>query len=85
VWFGEALDPMRLGAAEDAAASSDVFLVIGTSAVVYPAAALPERALAGGAYVVEVGPEDTPLTPRVQLGLRGPAGEIVPALLEALR
>jgi NAD-dependent deacetylase len=84
VWFGEGLDPERLRRAEAAAADSRVCLVIGTSSVVYPAAALPEIARAAGSYVVEVGPEPTPLTPHVPLSLRGPAGTVVPALLEAL-
>jgi len=57
--------------------------VVGTSAVVYPAAALPEAALAAGAYVVEINPEPTPLSPFASEVLAGPAGEILPALLEA--
>jgi NAD-dependent deacetylase len=85
VWFGEALDPQRLTRADEAAAGAEVVIVAGTSATVYPAAALPTRALAAGAYVVEVSPEDTPLSPQVQLALRGPAGTVLPALVEALR
>jgi NAD-dependent deacetylase len=62
---------------------ADVVLVIGTSSLVYPAAALPQIARDAGAFVVEVNPEPTPLTPLCQASLRGQAAEIVPALLEA--
>ena len=52
--------------------------VVGTSAVVYPAASIPEIARAAGAYIVEVNPERTPLSPACDEVLRGPAGEILP-------
>ena len=57
VWFGEALDPDILADAERAAATADVFLAIGTSSQVYPAAGLIPRARASGALVVEINPE----------------------------
>ena len=60
-----------------------VVLVVGTSSLVYPAAALPQIAKASGAYVVEVNPEPTPLSAEVDERLAGPAGAIVPALAEA--
>jgi NAD-dependent deacetylase len=58
-------------------------LVIGTSAVVYPAAALPPLAQRHGAYVAEINPEPTPLSSIVDERLAGPAGAVVPALLRA--
>ena len=61
----------------------DVLLVVGTSAVVYPAAALPRIARQGGALVVEINIEDTPLTAEADVVLRGPAADVLPAL-EAL-
>jgi len=83
VWFGEALEPGHIERAMDAARACDVLLVVGTSAVVYPAAALPRVAHAAGALVVEINVEDTPLTAEADVVLRGPAAEVLPAL-EAL-
>lgn len=75
VWFGEALDPDIVGRADEAAAC-DVFITIGTSAVVYPAAGLIEVARRGGAYTAEINPEATPAT--VDLALRGGAEAVLP-------
>jgi NAD-dependent deacetylase len=83
VWFGEALDPGSITRAIEAARACDVLLVVGTSAVVYPAAALPRIAHQGGALVVEINIEDTPLTAEADVVLRGPAAGVLPAL-EAL-
>ncbi|MFQ5422096.1 MAG: NAD-dependent deacylase, partial [Anaerolineae bacterium] len=67
VWFGEGLPPDALRTAVTAARSCDVFLSIGTSALVQPAASLPIEALNNGAYVVEVNMNETPLTPHIHL------------------
>jgi NAD-dependent deacetylase len=83
VWFGESLPPAALEAALAAAAACDVFLSVGTSALVQPAASLPLVALQKGAWVVEVNPAPTPLTPLVTVHLRGKAGEVLPALVQA--
>jgi NAD-dependent deacetylase len=80
VWFGEALDPADVDRAVEAARQCDVFLVIGTSALVYPAAGLPSVASRAGALVVEVNVDDTPLTPLAGAVLRGPAAVVLPAL-----
>ena len=56
-------------------------LVIGTSALVYPAAALPKLAREAGAFVVEVNPDETPFTPHASVSLRGKAAETLPLLL----
>ncbi len=82
VWFGEMLPASALRAAEQAAATAEVFFSIGTSALVYPAAELPFTALRAGAMVVEINPQPTPLSPHVTFSLNGPAGEILPALVE---
>ena len=58
-----------------------MFLVVGTSAVVQPAASLPMIARRRGAYVVEVNLEPTPLTSLVHESHHGMAAEILPALL----
>jgi NAD-dependent deacetylase len=84
VWFGEMLPSDALEAASEAARRSDLFLSVGTSSLVYPAAALPFDALENGATLVEINPEETPLTPHADYSVRGPAGEILPELVRAL-
>ena len=82
VLFGEMLPP---GAYENAAlraAECDLCFVVGTSAVVYPAALIPEVAHAAGAYVVEVNPERTPLSSSCDEVVTGKAGEILPLLCQ---
>jgi len=81
VWFGEALPEGMMKEAEHAASSAKVFLVVGTSAVVYPAAGLVPYARQAGGRVVEVNLEETPFSATVDLSLRGKAGEILPKLL----
>ena len=81
VWFGEPLPDGMMKEAEHAVTAAQVFLVIGTSANVYPAAGLVPFAKQAGAKVVEINTEDTPFTSVVDCALRGPAGEIVPKLL----
>ncbi|MCA9970885.1 MAG: NAD-dependent deacylase [Anaerolineales bacterium] len=83
VWFGENLPHAAWQQAAAAARACQVFFSIGTSALVQPAASLPLDALENGALVVEINPQPTPLTHYVDLSLRGPAGEVLPALVEA--
>jgi NAD-dependent deacetylase len=85
VWFGEALPRAALLRADATAASCDVCFVVGTSAIVYPAAGLPETAHRAGALVVEVNPEETELTPHADISLRGKAGEVLPYLAALIR
>jgi NAD-dependent deacetylase len=80
VWFGESLDDGVLAAVIEAATRCEVLLVIGTSSVVYPAAALPELAARHGATVIDLNVEDTPLTPAADVVVRGPAGQLLPAI-----
>jgi len=84
VWFGEALPSAALEAAGEAALRCDVFLSVGTSGLVEPAASLPFTALAAGAQVIEVNPDATPLTRRATLVLAGPAGTVLPRLVPAV-
>jgi NAD-dependent deacetylase len=84
VWFGEMLPVEALARAEEAARKCDVFLSIGTSTQVFPAAELPLMALRAGATVVEINPEATPLTRSAHFALQGPSGVVLPALLKAL-
>jgi len=83
VWFGEPLAETAVSMAFAAAHAADVVLVVGTSSVVYPAAALPQIARGAGAFVIEVNPEETPLTHSAHVSLRGKAAELVPALVGA--
>ena len=83
VWFGEALPPVALDAAFDAARNADLFLTIGTSGIVQPAASLPLLAASNGATTAEINPEETPLSARMTYVLRGPSGVLLPALVAA--
>jgi NAD-dependent deacetylase len=84
VWFGENLDPQILTRAQDEAAACDLFLSVGTSSMVYPAAGLIELAHRAGACVIEVNPEPTPFSGLVDLRIGAPAGEAVPQLTEEI-
>ena len=82
VWFGESLPPQIWAAAEHATEACDVFLVVGTSAVVYPAAGLVPLARSAGARIIEINIEETAMSGAVDCKLTGPAGDILPQLLE---
>jgi NAD-dependent deacetylase len=84
VWFEETLPEDALAEAERAARDCDVLLVVGTAAEVYPAAMLPTYARHHGAAVVEVNPNATRLSDRVDFALRGPSGVVLPALVAAV-
>jgi NAD-dependent deacetylase len=84
VWFGENLPAAALVAASTAAQTCDVFLSIGTSGLVQPAASLPYLALRHGAVVVEINPDETPLTTQATFVLNGPAGQVLPNLWQVL-
>jgi NAD-dependent deacetylase len=81
VWFGETLPEDQWMRAVNAARGASVFMVIGTSASVYPAAGLVRVARESGAQVVIVNPDPTPADGLAQWILRGPAGEILARLL----
>jgi len=80
VWFGEMLDSDIIHKASLLSSTCDAMLVIGTSAVVQPAASLPFSALNRGAKVIEVNPMPTPLTSYADLSFRGKSGEILPLI-----
>jgi NAD-dependent deacetylase len=84
VWFGEAIPRGPMVAASDAAEACDVFLSIGTSSLVYPAAGLAETALRAGATVIEINPNRTELSPAADVVLDGPSGVLLPGLLRKL-
>ena len=81
VWFGESLPGNVWLEAERATRQAGVFLVIGTAAVVYPAAGLVPLAKAAGAKVIEINLDETPYSAQVDCSLRGRAGELLPELI----
>jgi NAD-dependent deacetylase len=68
-----------------AAENSDVFLIVGTSGLVQPAASFPLTAKRSGAKLIECNPEQTPLTREVDVFLEGPSGQLLPKLLDWMR
>lgn len=81
VWFGEQLPETEWQRACLASARAELFLVIGTSAIVYPAAGLAQVARQQGAKLAIINPKATPLDGLADWVLRGPSGEILPRLL----
>ena len=84
VWFGENIPINSLQAAWEAAQSCDIFLTIGTSAIVQPAAQLPIISLQNGAIVVEINPNETPFSSHASFKLEGPSGIILPNLINTV-
>jgi len=85
VWFGELLSTDAIEAARRATDACDVMLVVGTSAVVQPAASMADWARQHGAAVIEVNPEATPLSSRAAVCLAGASGQVLPRLLDRLQ
>jgi NAD-dependent deacetylase len=83
VWFGESLPEDELRFAQAAAADCDVFISVGTSGLVYPAADLPRIARRAGAYTVEINPEPSVLAPQLDEQIPLPSGQALPAILDA--
>jgi NAD-dependent deacetylase len=84
VWFTEALSRDALARALNLSETCDVMLVVGTSGVVYPIAALPSYAHERGAVLIEVNPNTTPITELATLHLAGRSGEILPQIVAAV-
>jgi NAD-dependent deacetylase len=80
VWFGEAVDPYDFQRSVEMSRSADVFLVIGTSGLVQPAASFAQIAKSAGATVVEINPDDTPTAPIADLVFRDRAVAVFDAL-----
>lgn len=83
VWFGEMLPEAALGAAGEALSACDVFVSVGTSSVVQPAASFVFLAKNAGATTCEINPEDTAITRWIDVPLRGKSGEILPKVIES--
>jgi NAD-dependent deacetylase len=84
VMFGEPIPREFIAECYQQAELADCCIIAGTSAAVVPAAYFPEIVLRAGGAVVEVNTEDTPFTPYAAAVLRGPAGEVLPALVAAI-
>jgi NAD-dependent deacetylase len=84
VWFGEPLPDEAWQRSVEAVTNADLVIVVGTSSIVYPAAGLPEMALASGTAVIEVNPERTPLSDAATVSLRETAATALPGLLQRL-
>lgn len=85
VWFGEPLPDEPWQQAVEAVAGADVLIVVGTSAIVYPAAGLPSAALAQGIPVIEVNPDSTPLSTSATATVRDTAARALPGLLDRVQ
>ena len=85
VMFGESIPPYALERCAAEARLADVFMIIGTTAQVYPAAEYPQLAVRRGVPLIEIDPDPTALTDLATVVLRGPAGELLPRLVEAVR
>jgi NAD-dependent deacetylase len=85
VSFGEPIPPDVLAGCFEEAERADVMIVAGTSATVYPAAQFPFQVQERGGDLIEVNPHESELTPACRFVLRGPSGEMLPRLVEALR
>lgn len=85
VWFGEAIPAMAMEIAIAASRQCDLFLSVGTSSTVWPAAGLAESAASNGASIIEINPEATPLTSSSHHHLAGKSGEVLPELLDCLQ
>lgn len=83
VWFGESLPVDAWQTAEEAAANCDVFISIGTSSLVYPAAGLANLAQQNGAKIIEINPHPTPNN-IVDITLAAEAGVVMPVLLQSI-
>lgn len=84
VMFGEPIPRAFLDECQEQAERADCVLIAGTSATVYPAAAFPEMVMNAGGTLVEVNIDETPFSRYAAATLRGPAGEMLPALVEAI-
>jgi len=83
--FGEPIPPYALERCAAETRLADLFMIIGTTAQVYPAAEYPQLAVRRGVPLIEVDPDPTALTDLATVVLRGPAGELLPRLVGALR
>ncbi len=86
VFFGEAIPADALMRSHREASTCDLMLVIGTSAMVYPAASMPDIAHDAGAKVIEINPSTTPLTGRISAYIvKGSSGDVLERVVSLLK
>jgi NAD-dependent deacetylase len=85
VWFGEYLPQDEFLESEKASSNADIFIVVGTSGIVYPAASMIHLAKERGAYIIEINLEKTEISSVVDQSFWGKAGEILPTIYDELR
>lgn len=85
VWFGEMLPDGAFDYAKGIAAQANVYLVAGTSGMVFPAAELPLIAKQAGAFVIDINPDETDYNAFTDISLRGGFGEVMPKLLDLVQ
>ncbi|MFQ6674424.1 MAG: NAD-dependent deacetylase, partial [Fidelibacterota bacterium] len=85
VWFGELLPESEYDEAERHCRQCDLFMSVGTSGAVYPAAGLPMIAGSSGAFLIEINPEETELSSIMDLVIRGEAGSILSDIVGAIQ
>jgi len=85
VWFGESLPEKALKQAAQAVSKCEVFISVGTSALVWPAAGLSDIAKQHGAKVIQINPDETPLDSKADFNMKAKAGDVLPKLLNGLK
>ena len=85
VWFGESLPHGAIERAQEETEEADIFMSIGTSAMVYPAAELPMLAKRSGVYAIEINSERTVISDYMDMHLHGKSGEILKEIVDKLK
>ena len=85
VWFGESLSEKDLADSYTALRECDCLMVVGTSAVVQPVASFPAVARNGGAFILEINVQPTPISGSVDESILGKSGEVLPQLVKSMR
>ena len=85
VWFGESLSEKDLADSYTALRECDCLMVVGTSAVVQPVASFPAVARNGGAFILEINVQPTPISGWVDESILGKSGQVLPQLVESVR
>ena len=85
VMFGEPIPISILNSCVNETNLADCILVIGTSATVFPAASFPQEVLSSGGNIIEINPEDTPISEFAATSVKGPTESSLPKLLQEIK